>query len=239
LKNIELEYHIYVNTLSPKHSTSTVLIQFPLLDTVRSLMYSEPDFVTSQRPPMYECVRFGMPLRIMLAVIYGDYRYALKLGESLPHVRNPYGLYDFVSFNFFLGIANVALFQQYRKSHRSMLMSARHNLKAMQQVSKVSSHVTLVKISLLKAELSSLSPRQDHSTMEHYRMAISMANTNHYLFEEAFSNERLARYVFSQGNLHSTLHHLRISCTLYREWNAFHKADLLQTEIDTLASRCN
>jgi hypothetical protein len=126
----------------------------------------------------------------MLAVLYGEYMCALRLGESL-YAQDAYAFYDFESLYFFFRISDVALYQQQdEKPNQSLVVSTCHNFKTMHQIYEDSSILNMKKPSLLKTELSSVLPWQDHSNIiQLYKRAITLANVNHQFFDESFSNE--------------------------------------------------
>ena len=234
LKQVEQEYQVYVNILSSKHSNSTILLQTRFMETVQNLMSSECDVgISASENPVQVGVKLSETIKIMIALIYGEYQRALELGRAYFR-QSPFVLYDFATFYMFLGIANISLFKQKGRRDLSMLISARYYLKQIDRICKSTPNYCLGKLALLKAEISSISHRRNDRTVRQYLIAISLANSKHHLFEGAFANERYARYLLARGDLDSAKTYLLESCSLYREWNAFRKADLLQLELNEL-----
>jgi tetratricopeptide (TPR) repeat protein len=237
LKYIEQENQTYMKIVPPKHTNSTILKQTRLMEFIRILMSSESEFgMFNSQMPIEVGVNLAETLKIMLAMIFAEYQQALKLGRAFFRIT-AYKLYDFAAFYMYLGIANISLFQQKGWKHVRLLIAARYYRKKVYQICKSTPDYALGKLALLKAEISSTSSRRHENTVVQYLIAISWANTKHHLFDGAFSNERYARYLLSRGDFDSAINYLRESCSLYRKWDASHKANLLQIELDELESK--
>jgi hypothetical protein len=237
LSFIEQENQTYMKVLPPQHTNSTILKQTRLMEMIRKLLSSESEIgIFSTQTPIQVGVNLGETLKIMVAVMFSEYQQALNLGQAFFRM-SPYKLYDFAAFYLYLGIANVSLFQITGRKHLRFLIAARHYRKKVYQICKSTPDYALGKLALMKAEISSTSSRRHDNTVLQYMVAISWAKFKNHLFEGAFANERYARYHLSRGDLDSAIKYLRESCSLYREWNAFRKADLLQVELEELESK--
>jgi hypothetical protein len=234
LKQVEQEYQVYVKTLSTKHSDSTILLQTRFLETIQNLMASDCDAcICPLERPSQVGIKLLEVFKVMTAIIYGEYQQALKLGRAFC-TQSSIKFHDFATLYMLLGLANISLFKQNGKRDLQMLISARYYLKQIDQICKSTPTYCLGKLALLKAEIFSISPRYHQKAVRQYLIAISFADFRHHLYEGAIANERYARYLLAQGCLDSVKAYMRQSCSLYREWNVYRKADLLQSEIDEL-----
>lgn len=154
------------------------------------------------------------------AVILGDENRAklLKHNESVDSAQ------------FFLcdGIANLAMFKRSGQTRRRHVVVARRNLKHAKVVAKTAPLYALGKVALLKAELYSVSGRSQHKAIQSYMYAISLANSNNALLLEAMAHELYGRFL---EDPETSLFHLEKAVMVYRAWNAYKKADMLEAEI--------
>jgi hypothetical protein len=89
----------------------------------------------------------------------------------------------------------------------------------------------LAKLTLIEAEVSSLSPRRHAKTVRKYLIAIALADSSNNPFEKAVAHERYGRYLAERGDVSRSLSQLRLACSSYHEWNAYRKVELLREEI--------
>jgi tetratricopeptide (TPR) repeat protein len=239
LKFIEQEFRTYTKILPSSHTSSTILNKTRLIETIQRLISSDSEIgMFSSQSPIENGIDLSETLKIMLAIIFREYQQALELGRAYFRMT-PYKIYDFAAFYLYLGIAKVTLFQRTAKRLSHYLIGARYYVKKITQICNSTPHYALGKLALLKAEISSTSPRRHEKTVRQYLVAISWAKFKNHLFEGALANEQYARYLLSRGDFDLAINHLRESCSLYREWNAFRKAELLQVELDELESNRN
>jgi hypothetical protein len=167
LKHVEQQYIAYVETLSSKYSNSTILMETRLIESIQNLMSSECDVgISSLEKPIEVGVKLAETMKIMVALIYGEYQRAVELGNSYFR-QSPFILYDFATFYMFLGIANISVFKQKGRRDFSMLISARCYLKKIDRICKSTPIYCLGKLSLLKAEISSVYSRRNDRTVRH------------------------------------------------------------------------
>ena len=139
-------------------------------------------------------------------------------------------------FYMFVGIANVALFKATGMRNQGLRITARRYLKKIFRIIPTATDYGLCKLTLLQAEMSSLSPRRHVKTVRKYLVAIAFADSSNNFFEKAVALERYDRYLAELGDVSRSLSQLRLACSSYRDWNAYSKVELLQEEIDRIAT---
>lgn len=233
LAQLEAERILYIEEAASRHENSTVLMYFPLFGVVYQLMGIESE---PERPPN-ALISFNWAeyQKVTVAFILCDYEEAVKVGRQCSN-DSPYEGFDIAMFDLFFGLANVAFFKQTGKRDLRLLADARRSVKRIDRICKHATDYCLGKLSLLQAELSSLSRRKHQNTVRKYMIAIALADSKKRLFEGAVAHERYGRYLAECGEAPSSLSHLGMACSLYREWNAYRKVDMLQDEIDKMVA---
>ena len=89
-------------------------------------------------------------------------------------------------------------------------------------------------MTLQHAELSSITSHNHERTVQNYLSAIALAELSGNLFEGALAHEWYSRYLRKHGDGQGSLTHLRIAISLYQEWNAYRKVDILRNEIENV-----
>ncbi|KAI2506879.1 hypothetical protein MHU86_7564 [Fragilaria crotonensis] len=230
LKQLEEEHQRYIISVVNKHKNATILMINPLFSTVRVLIGEASEL---EHEAGHNKLNWVEAQRIVLAVIFCDYKEAVLLGRVFQEY--PYEGYDMAVLYLFLGIANVALFKAKGMRNQRLRITARHCLKKIDRICPSTTDYCLGKLTLLQAEVSSLSSRRHVETVRKYLIAISLADSSNNHFERAVAHERYGRYLAERGDLSSSLTHLRHACSSYQEWNAYRKVEVLQEDISKIA----
>jgi hypothetical protein len=231
LERLIQDERLYIKDVSYRHKDSTILMTIPLFETVNKLMGLETEL---DRPSNQNSLNWGNSQTVILSFIFSDFQRAVKYGQPC-FKEHPYDGFDLATVYGFIGMANIALYKQTGKRYLRMRAVARRCERKISDVCKFAPEYCLGKLSLLQAEISSLSRMRHQNTVVKYLIAIAVADSSKHLFEGALAHERYGRYLNEHGELSSSLSQLRIACSLYREWNAYVKADMLQDEIDKMA----
>ncbi len=230
LKLLEEEHQRYIISAVNKHKEATILMINPLLSTVRTLIGETSE---SDHQAGLNKLNWFEAQRIILAVIFCDFKEAVHLGRIFQEY--PYEGYDMALLYLFIGIANVALFKVTGMRNRRLCITARQCLKKIDRVCPSTTDYCLAKLTLLQAEVSSLSWRRHVKTVRKYLIAIALADSSNNFFEKAVAYERYARYLAERGDMSSSLSQLRLACSSYQEWNAYRKVEMLQEDIRKIA----
>jgi hypothetical protein len=233
LEQLTQDERLFIQDVSYRHKDSTILMTIPLFETVNKLMGLEPR-LELDHPSKESSLNWGYSQTVIVSFIFCDYRRSVKYSRPC-FKEHPYDGFDLATVYGFIGMANIALYKQTGKRYLGMRTLARRCEKKIKHVCKFAPEYCLGKLSLLQAEISSLSRMRHHNTVLKYLTAIAVADSSKHLLEGALAHERYGRYLTDYGDLSSSLTHLRMACSLYREWNAYAKADMLQDEIDKMA----
>ena len=233
LQQIDQDYNQYITTvLISHHQMSTmILINGLLISLVRVLLGKRTGIEFS---PVSNAHRWADAHKITLSAIFCQYQEVVKLGKTFLKAI-PYEQFDLVSVYLYVGIANIALFKECGMRYRGMIMFARRCLKKIDRICTSATDYSLGRLTLLEAELSSISLRRHGNTVRKYLYAIGLADSSKNPFEGAFAHERYGRYLCEYGDVPKSLSHLHKACALYHEWNAYRKAEMVEEEIETIA----
>lgn len=219
---------VYIEQATSLQQESTVLQSSPLFYTIDRLMGVESVYSFDFKIEGIYWVHYQI---VTIAFIEGDYEKAVLAGRKCNN--SAYDSFDIALVYMFEGLANLAWFKETGK--RGLVSVARRRLKTLDRISKLAVDNCLCKFLVLQAELSSLSPSNHADTVRHFLCAIALADSTKSLLEGAVAHELYGRYMGSCGKKASaacSLLHLQTACSLYRQWNAYPKADALQNEID-------
>ena len=231
LKQLEEESQRYITGAAYKYKNSTILKMIsPMLSMVRVLIGDTSEW---ENGPHHNKLNWAEANQITLSVIFCDYKKAVRLGRVFREF--PYEGYDLALLYVLVGIANVALFKATGMRKARLRIAARRCLKKIDRVCPVATDDCLCKLTLLQAEVSSLSSHRHDKTVRKYRIAITLANSSENLFERALAHERYGRYLGERGEVSSSLSQLRLASSSYHEWNAYRKHEALQEEITKIA----
>ena len=232
LEQIERDYNRYVaDVLVAQHQKNTLVqLSNSQISIVRFLMGVTTEIESTV---IRNQLSWADAQRITISFILCDYTHVVKLGRIFIE-DYPYEGYDLAMLFMFVGIANVALFKVTRMRYRRMCKAARQCLKKLDRICSWATESCLGKLTLLQAELSSVSRRQHESTVRSYLLAIAFADSRKNLFETARAHERYGRYLGECGDVAKSLTHLRMACSLYGEWNAYRKVDMLSEEVEKI-----
>ena len=232
LIQIEQDYNRYIpDVLVAHHQKNTmILMSSPFRSTVRILMGKAKEF-----EPYRTHVRLNWAevQKIFIAIILCRYEEAVKLGHAfLQNCVHPYEELNLASVYVFVGIANIALFKETGMRNQSLRSAAIRCLKKVDHISTLAPDFCLATLTLLQAEMSSMSPHRHRYTSSKYLASIALANSAKNLFYGALANERYSRYLWEYGDKSLSLAHRRSACSIYEEWDAFLKVQMLQEEIE-------
>lgn len=231
LKQLEEESQRYITGAAFKYKNSTILKMIsPMLSMVRVLLGDTSEW---EYGPHHNSLNWAEANQITLAVIFCDYKEAVRLGRVFREL--PYEGYDLALLYVLVGIANAALFKATGRRKVSLCIAARRCLKKIDRVCPVATDDCLGKLTLLQAEVSSLSSHRHVETVRKYRIAITLADSSNNLLEKAMAHERYGRYLAERGDVSSSLSQLRLACSSYHEWNAYGKVEALQEEITKIS----
>lgn len=231
LKQLKEESQRFITRSEYKYKNSTILKMIsPMLSMVRVLIGDTSEW---ENVPHHNKLNWAEADQITLAVIFCDYKDAVRLGRAFREF--PYEGYDLALLYLLVGIANVALFKATGMRKQRLRIAARRCLKKIDRVCPVATDDCLGKLTLLQAEVSSLSSRRHVKTVRKYRIAITLANSSNNLLERSLAHERYGRYLGERGDVSSSLSQLRLACSSYHEWNAYRKVEALQEEINKVA----
>ncbi|KAI2506875.1 phosphorelay sensor kinase [Fragilaria crotonensis] len=194
LKQLEEEHQRYIISVVNKHKNATILMINPLFSTVRVLIGEASEL---EHEAGHNKLNWVEAQRIVLAVIFCDYKEAVRLGRVFQEY--PYEGYDMAVLYLFLGIANVALFKAKGMRNQRLRITARHCLKKIDRICPSTTDYCLGKLTLLQAEVSSLSSRRHVETVRKYLIAISLADSSNNHFERAVAHERYGGILLSEA----------------------------------------
>ena len=234
LEQIEQDYNRYVadELVAHHRKNSLVLLNVSTISSVRLLMGKTTQFESS---PISHETYWEHGQKVKVAVIFCQYENAVKLGRLFLE-GFPYEGFDIATFYWLVGIANMALFKETGMRNRLLLMAARRCLKKIDCICSTAVEYCLGKLSLLQAELSSISSRYHRRTVRKFLISIGLAESAKNPYEGALAHERYGRYLSELGDAHGSLSQLRISCSLYLEWNAYRKVEMLREEIEQIVN---
>jgi predicted ATPase len=232
LAALEQERKKYIEDIgSRQHNETTILIHSPLSKVMRQLMGIEELDDLSVTPD--HALNWPDHSKMKICFILCDYENAVEYGRKCRHFL-PYAAVDVSSYFMVEGLACLALYKQGMRKQNLVRVAAR-NLKQLDRLSKSATEYCLGKFTLLEAEFSSLSLRNHRDTVRKYTLAVAFADSRASLFQGAIAHERFGRYLNESGDKLEALEHLRKACSLYEEWNAYRKVNMLQAEIDGMA----
>jgi hypothetical protein len=219
----------YIEQVPNRHKDARSLPSSALFYTIDQLMGVESIYSLESNT---KGVQWAEYQRVVLAFMEGDCRKAASIAQQCDEV--PYEGYDLALYHMFCGLSNIAYFRESGK--RGLVAAARRYLKILDRTSKQAADNCLCRFLLLDAEVSSLSPRKHKDTVRKYLCAIGLADSTKSLFQGAVAHELYGRYLERSHSKAtatvSSLTHLEKACSLFREWDANPKADMLQLEID-------
>jgi hypothetical protein len=230
LKQLDEECQQYIGAVAKKYKLPTILAISPLLSSIRFLIGGQSEV---EHQPHDNKLNWAEGNRVILAVIFCDYKEAVRLGRVFQEY--PYEGYDLALLYMFVGIANIALFKSTGMRNQRLRIAARRCLMKINRVCPSGTDYCLAKLTLMQAEVSSLSPRRHAKTVRKYLIAIALADSSNNVFEKAVVHERYGRYLAERGDLSHSLSQLRLACSSYHEWNAYYKVELLQEEIGRIS----
>jgi hypothetical protein len=204
LKQLEEESQRYITAAAYKYKNSTILKMIsPMLSMVRVLIGDTSEW---EHGPNQNKLNWAEAHKITLAVVFCDYKEAVQLGRVFQEL--PYEGYDLALLYLLVGIANVALFKATGMRKQRLRIAASRYLKKVDRVCPAATDDCLGKVTLLQAEVSSLSSHRHVKTVRKYRIAISLANSSNNPFERAVAHERYGRYLAERGDMSTSLSQL-------------------------------
>ena len=232
LEHIDQDYkRLIADESCVDHRMNTTLVMMrPFISMVHILMGKATEFESNA---LQNRLNWADAHKITVALLFGHYKQAVQLGQAFFQ-GYPMEQFDLASIYLFVGIANVALFKQTGRRKFGMCAVARKLLKKIDRICTTAKDYCLGKVTLLQAEISSTLSRNHERTVRKYLVAIALADSSKNPFEGAMAHERYGRYLGEHGDLKASVSHLRIACSLYQEWNAYRKVDLLQGELNSM-----
>mmetsp|Transcript_35379 Transcript_35379/g.51660 ORF Transcript_35379/g.51660 Transcript_35379/m.51660 type:complete len:274 (+) Transcript_35379:1-822(+) len=164
------------------------------------------------------------------AYIYGDYELAITLVQkrqemekSTPSRNRHHGMTDF-----FEGLTFLAMAHQ--SNDRKWILSANISISAIERFAKLCPFNSEHKLLLLQAEMKSLMGEVKEAS-KHYELAISAAERNEFIHEQAIANERAADFFLRHNDPTRAAHHYGEAQVLFLKWGAQRKVDHLLMSI--------
>ena len=225
LLELERQRALYLQEVASFDKRTAERLYIPSSDMVRELA----GLSKKERCYRHETARWAPYQNIISAFIFCDYEGAVKLGENLGVMT-----YESVGMStvfLFRGLANIALFKRTRKQKRKRLGAARSCRKLLSSMAKIAPQFCLSKLRLLHAALCSLSNRKLFVCKQEFLISIALAQANKSLIDEAIACEQYGRCLLEVGDDSSAQTQLRRACQVYRNWNAYRKAEMLESEV--------
>lgn len=131
---------------------------------------------------------YALVCQMFLAIFLGDYHRAISIGRMLQRSQTPFFTAFVVQYLTFLsGLSEVIEARISRK--RSGIKAGRRAIKRIQQMTKRAPEEWVGRIAMITAEICAVRGERDEA-LRHWRCAISCANKNGFVHEEALSVER-------------------------------------------------
>ena len=168
--------------------------------------------------------------KLILCYLFGAYSQAIENAAiAEKYLDNVIATIFFSIFHFYDSLAQLAAFPQAEKSERKrILKKVAANQKKMQKWAQHAPMNYLHKFYLVEAERARVLGK-DGEAREYYDQAISHAQENEYLNEEALGYELAAKFYLAKGQDHLAHHYLRDAHYAYQRWGAKAKVRDLET----------
>ena len=168
--------------------------------------------------------------KLMLCYLFQEYPQAVENAAMVEKYLDGATALPFVSlFHFYDSLAGLAMFPNVQKSEQKRLLKkVTANQKKMKKWAHHAPMNHLQRFYLVEAERASVLS-QDGTAREYYDKAISLAQENGYINEEALAHELASKFYLARGQAHLSHHYLRESHYAYQQWGALAKVKDLET----------
>jgi|AGSF01.1.fsa_nt_gi Predicted ATPase len=167
--------------------------------------------------------------------LYGHYQEALQLAlEVEKQLSFITGAIPATEWNFFFSLVLLAVYPKVSQDKKKQYLEKLDtNQKQMKIWSDNCPENFLHKYVLVQAEIARIS-RKDSEAVELYDFAITLAQDNEFVQNEALANELAAKYWFNKGKYQYAKIHLREAHSCYLRWGAFRKVEDLEEKYPQL-----
>lgn len=167
--------------------------------------------------------------------LYGHYQEALQLAlEVEKQLSFITGAIPATEWNFFFSLVLLAVYPKVSEDKKKQYLEKLDtNQKQMKIWSDNCPENFLHKYVLVQAEIARIS-RKDSEAVELYDFAITLAQDNEFVQNEALANELAAKYWLNKGKYQYAKIHLREAHSCYLRWGAFRKVEDLEEKYPQL-----
>mmetsp|Transcript_32347 Transcript_32347/g.48976 ORF Transcript_32347/g.48976 Transcript_32347/m.48976 type:complete len:270 (-) Transcript_32347:305-1114(-) len=160
------------------------------------------------------------------AYIYGDYELAVNFAQKRHELEFDVPFYGMT--DFFDGLSFLAMAHQ--SSDQKWILSANKSISNIDNFAKICPSNCEHKLLLLQAEMKSMTGEAKEAISK-YELAISAAERNEFIHEQAIANERAAEFFLRHGDSSRAAHHFSEAQSLFLKWGAQRKVDDLLMSI--------
>lgn len=167
--------------------------------------------------------------------LYGNYKEALQLAlEVEKQLSFITGAIPATEWNFYFSLVLIAVYPNVSKSEQTLyLEKLEKNQREMKIWADNCPENFLHKHVLVQAEIARIS-KKDSEAVELYDFAITLAQDNEFVQNEALANELAAKYWLNKGKYQYAKIHLRDAHSCYQRWGAARKVDDLEQKYPQL-----
>ncbi|BAY46201.1 serine/threonine protein kinase and signal transduction histidine kinase [Scytonema sp. HK-05] len=187
--------------------------------------------------------------KLVLCYLFQEYQQAIENAtKAEEHLGVALGLYTTSIFNFYYSLALLAVFPVVQEAEQPhILEKVDTNQKKMENWAHHAPMNFLHKFYLVEAERARVLGK-DSDAREYYDRAITLAQENEYLNEEALAYELAGKFYLARNQNHVARHYLQDAHYAYQRWGAVAKVKdlearypqfLANTSTDSFATRLN
>ncbi|MBF0265860.1 MAG: diguanylate cyclase [Gammaproteobacteria bacterium] len=178
--------------------------------------------------------------KLMLSVFFGNDTKALEYAQQARlYLKAGVGMYAFVLFHFYESIILLKnLVDKSLFAKEKILLKVRANLKKLKHFADASPENHQHRWHLIKAQYLVVRQANDKA-MQHYDLAIELADKNSFIHEQALAYELTARFHQSMNRNHLCFLYLKEALNAYQQWGGFAKVNQLQQELKQFKQKTN
>ncbi len=187
--------------------------------------------------------------KLFLCYLFENYQQAIEnANKAEEHLGVAIGLYTISIFYFYNSLSHLAVFPNAQAIEQELILERiATNQKKMETWAHHAPMNFLHKFYLVEAERARVLGN-DSDAREYYDRAITLAQENEYLNEEALAYELAGRFYLARNQKHVARHYLQDAHYAYQRWGAIAKVKdlearypqfLAQTSTNTLQTRIN
>ncbi|GAB1543536.1 AAA family ATPase [Scytonema sp. NUACC21] len=167
--------------------------------------------------------------KLLFGYLFQDYQQALEMANKMREYAGvALGFYSTAIGNFYESLAQLAIFPDATTSEQKCILEKVDiNQKKMENWAHHAPMNFLHKFYLVEAERTRVLGK-DSDAREYYDRAITLAQENEYLNEEALAYELAGRFYLAKGQKHVARHYLQDAHYAYQRWGAIAKVKDLE-----------